>query len=270
MGFEFPDIDPVAVSLGPLDIRWYALAYLAGFLLGWKYCISLAKRDRALRPFPDDIDDYLPWAMAGVILGGRIGYVLFYQPMLYLHDPLAALKIWQGGMSFHGGALGVIIATVIFCYLRKIPLLRMTDLVASVAPIGLFFGRLANFVNGELYGRVTSVPWAVHFPRGGDVYRHPSQIYEALLEGVLLFTVLFILARREGIRKRPGILSGVFLIGYGAARAFVELFRQPDKQIGFIWNVLSMGQILSAPMILAGAFLIVYGLKKSGAPHASS
>lgn len=264
MALDFPNIDPVAFALGPIEIRWYALAYMAGFILGWQYCLYLAGKNKdGQRPFKTDIDDFLPWAVLGVILGGRIGYVFFYQPELYLDDPLEAFKIWHGGMAFHGGITGVIVALFAFCKLRTIPVLRLADMLACVTPIGLFFGRIANFINGELFGRISPVPWAVNFPRGGDMTRHPSQLYEAALEGVVLFLILFGLSRFERVRNRPGILAGAFLIGYGVFRAFVELFREPDIQIGFVFQIFTMGQVLCLPMIIGGLAVIAYAAFKN-------
>lgn len=268
MALPFPDIDPVAFAIGPIQIRWYALAYLTGFLAGWRYCLSLAG-GRGAQPRPDknDIDDFLPWAIAGVILGGRIGYILFYNFDAYLSAPVEILKLWHGGMSFHGGLIGVIAALVLFARRRGFAVLNLSDLLACVAPLGLFFGRLANFVNGELYGRAGDVPWAVVFPRGGPEPRHPSQIYEALLEGLVLFAVLFVLARRETIRARPGILSGVFLAGYALFRFGVEFFREPDEQVGYILGVLTMGQILCLPMFALGAGLAFLAMRPDRSPH---
>ena len=258
--WEFPNIDPVVISLGPFDIRWYALAYLAGFLLGWRYCLRLADIDSDTRPDRMDIDDFLPWAIAGVIFGGRLGYVFFYQFEYYAVHPLEILKLWQGGMSFHGGALGVIVALLIYPSIHKFQHLRLADIVCACVPLGIFFGRVANFVNGELFGRVTNSTLGMVFPRGGPYPRHPSQLYEAALEGLLLFAVLFVLVRNDWVRSRPGIVSGVFLAGYGLARAFVEFFREPDAHIGFIVGAVSMGQVLSIPMILAGVGLVVYAV----------
>jgi phosphatidylglycerol:prolipoprotein diacylglycerol transferase len=218
--------------------------------------MKLAGMDKDARPNAADIDDFLPWVIIGVILGGRFGYVLFYYPSYFIANPLDAFKIWEGGMSFHGGTLGVIAAMVGFSVLRKISLLRLADLIAVCAPIGLFFGRIANFINGELYGRVTESAWGIVFPRAGELPRHPSQLYEAALEGAALFVVLFFLARMPAVRDRRGMLAGVFLIGYGAFRAFIEFFREPDKHIGLIGEFISMGQVLSLPMIVAGLVLI--------------
>ncbi|TVQ83805.1 MAG: prolipoprotein diacylglyceryl transferase [Micavibrio sp.] len=262
-GIPFPEIDPVAFSIfGFFDVRWYALAYLAGFLGGWGYGIWLsgrfAKAVPDWRPHRQDIEDMLPWLVGGVILGGRLGYVLFYNPAYYLAHPLHVFHLWEGGMSFHGGMAGVI--AVLFFYARGqgISLLRLSDLVACAAPIGLFFGRIANFINGELFGRVTTAPWGVIFPYGGPFPRHPSQIYEAIGEGLLLFILLYVLARVAGYWKKPGLLSGVFLAGYGLARFCVEWVREPDPQLGLFAEYLTMGQILSLPMILGGVFLIHY------------
>lgn len=260
MDFVFPNIDPVAFWLGPLPVRWYALAYLAGFILGWRYAMYLAGFDKNVRPEKEDIDDFIPWAIVGVILGGRLGYVLFYQFDLYLEHPLEALKVWQGGMSFHGGALGVIIALIAYPLLKGFNQFRLADMVCAAVPIGLFFGRIANFINGELYGRVSDVSWAIVFPGGGDNPRHPSQLYEAVLEGALLFVILFVLIRNDSIRGKPGIVSGAFLALYGVFRSFVELFREPDAHIGFLFGQFSMGQLLSLPMIAAGLGLIAFAL----------
>lgn len=257
----FPEIDPVAFSVLGLPIRWYALAYIAGFLLGWQYCLYLAGLGKeGERPNKTDIDDYLPWAILGVIVGGRAGYVFFYQPELYLADPLEAFRLWHGGMSFHGGILGVIVSMFTYSYKHKFPVLRLADMLACVAPIGLFFGRIANFVNGELFGRVTSVSWGVVFPRGGEFPRHPSQLYEAALEGALLFLILWIARSRFKVLDKPGIASGIFLAGYGVFRVFVEFFREPDLQIGYIGGVVTMGQLLCIPMILGGVVLVCYGI----------
>lgn len=252
----FPNIDPVLVQFGPIMIRWYGLAYVAALVLGWLYVCRLAAGPPRIAT-RKDVDDFLVWATLGVVLGGRVGYILFYQPAYFLDNPVAILRIWEGGMSFHGGLLGVVVATLIFVRKRGIPLLAFSDVVARAAPIGLFLGRLANFVNGELFGRVTDVSWGVVFPRGGSLPRHPSQIYEALIEGILLFALLLVLARRKEIRERSGLLTGVFLIGYGAARLVAELFRQPDVQIGFLAWGTTMGQWLSVPMIVAGLYLII-------------
>ena len=256
LGIPFPEIDPILIQIGLIAIRWYGLAYVAGLVLAWRYVRSLAERPpKTLKA--RDVDDFLIWATLGVILGGRLGYVVIYNGGYFLENPLAILETWKGGMSFHGGLLGVITATLLFCRYRKIPVLEFGDVVAAAAPIGLFLGRVANFINGELFGRATDVPWAMVFPHGGPVLRHPTQIYEALLEGVVLFAMLFILARREEIRKRPGTLIGVFLAGYAIARIIVEFFRQPDAQIGLLLGGSTMGQWLSVPMFVVGVIFLV-------------
>ncbi len=256
LAIPFPAIDPVAVSIGPIAIRWYALAYLAGFILGWRYCLSLA-RSTPGRPAPDDYDEFLTWAVIGVILGGRLGYVLFYNLPYYLHNPLEALAVWHGGMSFHGGALGVVAAILLFSWRRGLSPFAFADLVCAAVPIGLFFGRIANFINGELYGRpAPGVEWAGVFPRDPlQVPRHPSQLYEAALEGLLLFIILAVAVRSPVVRARPGMVSGLFLIGYGLSRIVVEFFREPDPQLGFLWGGATMGQLLSIPMVLIGLWL---------------
>jgi len=252
----FPAIDPVLIHLGPLAIRWYSLAYIVGLLAGWRYIRALAlKPPHAATPL--EIDDFLTWAILGVVLGGRLGYVLFYNFDYYLENPLSVLKVWQGGMSFHGGFLGVVVAGLLFVRRRGIRILPFADLVACATPIGLFLGRLANFINGELFGRPSDVPWAVIFPNGGPYPRHPSQLYEAGLEGLALFALLHILSRWEAVRLRPGLLTGVFLSGYATARMIGELFRQPDFHIGFLTGGTTMGQWLSTPMLAVGLYLIV-------------
>jgi len=256
----FPAIDPVAIAVGPFIVRWYALAYIVGLLLGWRYCLMLADRPPRLVE-RRDIDDFLVWATLGVVLGGRIGYVLFYKPGYYLEHPLEALYLWHGGMSFHGGALGVTIAILLFTRARRLPVFAFSDIVVEAIPIGLFFGRIANFINGELYGRETDVPWAMVFPGGGPGPRHPSQLYEALCEGLLLFLLLLI-AEHKGARRRPGILSGLFLIGYAVARMSGEVFRQPDVQLGFLLFGTTMGQLLSIPVLLAGILLILWAWRR--------
>lgn len=262
--FTFPAIDPVLIQIGPVAIRWYALAYIAGLLLGWQLL------RRMVRPIADqitevDIDDFLVWATVGVIVGGRLGYVLFYHLDYYLENPASVLAVWQGGMSFHGGFLGVIVAAILFARKRKFPPLMFGDLLGCVAPVGLFFGRIANFINGELFGRISDAPWAVIFPRGGPEPRHPSQLYEAGLEGLVLFVVLMAISRSEVVCRRHGTRIGVFMVGYGLARSIVELFRQPDAHLGFISGNMTMGQLLSVPMLLVGAALIVYASCKDKA-----
>lgn len=259
LAIPYPYIDPVLVEIGPFAIRWYALAYLFGLILGWRYARWLAGRSGG-RIAAIDVDDFLMWATAGVILGGRLGYVLFYRPGFYLTHPFEIAKVWQGGMSFHGGLLGVVIAGVLFCRSRKIAIRPFADIIFCAAPIGLFLGRLANFINAELVGRPADVPWAMIFP-GYPEPRHPSQLYQAALEGLVLFVLLHVLWRVEAIRSRAGVLSGAFLIGYGVFRSFAELFRQPDANLGLLYAGATMGQLLSLPMIAAGLTLIWLGAK---------
>jgi phosphatidylglycerol:prolipoprotein diacylglycerol transferase len=262
----FPAIDPVAVAVGPFVVRWYALAYIVGLLLGWRYCLVLADRPPRLVE-RRDIDDFLVWATLGVVLGGRIGYVLFYQPGYYLQHPIEALYLWHGGMSFHGGALGVTLAILLFTRARRLPVLAFSDVIAEAIPIGLFFGRIANFINGELFGRETDIPWAMVFPNGGPVPRHPSQLYEAVCEGLLLF-LLLLLAEHRGARRRPGVVTGLFLIGYAVARMSGELFRQPDAQLGFLVFGTTMGQLLSIPVLIAG-FILIWWARRQPASTAA-
>ncbi len=265
----FPTIDPVALSLGPLTIRWYALAYVAGILVGWWLLRRLNLRPiDGLPPRPlskQAIDDIMVWAIAGILLGGRLGYVLFYKPGYYLEFPAEIFKVWHGGMSFHGGFIGVLVAMYLFCRKFDISCLILMDMLAAVAPVGLFFGRIANFINGELYGRVAAsdVSWAMVFPGGGDLPRHPSQLYEATMEGLLLFILLFGLAWYSRIREKPGMLSGLFLIGYGIARSTAELFREPDAHLGFLLGgSATMGQLLSLPMIAAGMAIMLWAWRR--------
>ncbi len=272
MALTYPHIDPVALKLGPLSIRWYGLAYITGLILGWRYTVWLARQKRFngpdSRPTAGDLDDFLFWAMAGVLLGGRLGIVLFYQPSFYFSHPLEIVRIWQGGMSFHGGMLGVTTALILFARQRKMHLFDISDLVAA-APIGLFFGRLANFVNGELWGRVTDSPLGMVFPGpgAGPLPRHPSQLFEAASEGLILFILLAIAAQQPAIRSRRGLLTGLFLMGYAIARSVCELFREPDSYLGFVLGgVISMGQVLSFPMLLVGLAMIVYGFRTSMRP----
>jgi phosphatidylglycerol:prolipoprotein diacylglycerol transferase len=252
----FPAIDPVALEIGPLVLRWYALAYIAGIVLGW----WLARRLVALSPVAatrDQLDDAVTWVTLGIILGGRLGYVLFYRPGYYVTAPWEALYVWQGGMAFHGGMLGVAVALLWFCRRQKIDPLLFGDRVACVVPVGLFFGRLANFANGELWGRVTDVSWGMVFPHAGPEPRHPSQLYQAFLEGVCLFVLMQVLVRMPALRARPGLLCGVFLMGYGVARIVGEVFRQPDAHLGFLAFGVTMGQVLSLPMLAIGAWLVM-------------
>ncbi|HCM83849.1 MAG TPA: prolipoprotein diacylglyceryl transferase [Alphaproteobacteria bacterium] len=251
----FPEIDPIAFQIGPMAIRWYALAYIAGLLLGWQYAAHWARKN-TWRPNAEDFENFLTWAIFGVVLGGRIGYCLFYQPEYYLSHPAEILMVWHGGMSFHGGALGVIAAIIAFARFNKIHWMALGDLVAAATPIGLFFGRIANFINGELYGRVTDSSLGMVFPNGGELPRHPSQLYQAAMEGLILFAVLFFVLRNDKLRARHGFTGGAFLAGYGCARIIGELFREPDAFLGFI-GIFTMGQLLSLPMIAVGVFLML-------------
>jgi phosphatidylglycerol:prolipoprotein diacylglycerol transferase len=259
----FPDIDPVAFSIGPLAVHWYGLAYVAGIMLGWFYArrlvgnASLWKGDQS--PITHaHLDDFLVWVAAGIVLGGRIGYILFYDLASVVENPIRAIEIWNGGMSFHGGFLGATIAMVVFARRNGIPVWSMFDIVAAVVPIGLLFGRIANFINGELWGRLSSAPWAVVFPTGGPFARHPSQLYEAGLEGIVLLLVLALMIFRFKALKVPGVVSGTFVIGYALCRIFVEFFREPDAQLGYLAGTgwLTMGMVLSLPMILVGLWAI--------------
>lgn len=270
----FPDIDPVLIQIGPFAIRWYALAYIAGLVLGWRYVVALAQTPRiwpgAAPVTKLDVDDALLWAALGVIMGGRLGYVLVYNPAYFASHPLEIFYVWQGGMSFHGGAFGVLVAILLFARSRGIPPLSMMDLASAAAPIGLFFGRIANFINAELWGRVTDAPWGVIFPTGGPLPRHPSQLYEAALEGIALFLLLRVLTHSLGALKKPGVTTGIFIAGYGVARTTVEFFREPDQQIGYLFgDWLTMGMILSVPMVLVGAGLALYFARAEAKPAAA-
>jgi phosphatidylglycerol---prolipoprotein diacylglyceryl transferase len=256
----FPNIDPVIVEIGPIAIHWYGVGYVIGILFAWWYSKKLVSTPRlwaggapAMRP--TDVDDFLLWAAVGVVAGGRLGYVLFYDLERYLDDPTAILAIWSGGMSFHGGLLGVIVAMILFARSRGIDVWSMFDTIAPGVPVGLGLVRLTNFINSELWGSVTDAPWGVVFPNGGPLPRHPSQLYEALLEGLVLFLVLWILVWKRGRLKTPRFVGGAFIAGYGLSRIFVEFFRVPDAHIGYLaggW--LTMGMILSLPMVAAGVW----------------
>ena len=261
----FPQIDPVLVSIGPFAIRWYALAYIGGILIGWLYARALIRNERRWGgPAPLtvlDFDDFVLWVTLGIILGGRAGYVLFYNLPHFVDHPADILKVWTGGMSFHGGFLGCVAAVVLFAWKRGVPILPLGDLTCAVGPIGLLLGRLANFINGELWGRTTDVSWAMVFPGAGPLPRHPSQIYEAALEGLVLLIVLAVLVR-AGALRRPGLIIGAFAVGYAIARSICELFREPDAQLGFLWGGLTMGMLLNIPLMLAGLAFIATALKR--------
>jgi len=253
-------------TVGPFSIRWYALAYIAGILLGWLYArVIIAKERWWGGPAPltvADYDDFVLWVTLGIILGGRIGYVLFYNFELFREHPIEMLKVWNGGMSFHGGFFGCVLAVVLFAWKRGIPFLSVGDITCAVGPIGLFLGRLANFVNGELWGRETDVTWAMIFPADREqLARHPSQLYEATLEGLVLLLILHMLIRR-GALKRPGIIIGAFAMLYAVFRSFCELFREPDVQLGFLWHGTTMGMLLSIPLFLAGVGYVAYALRR--------
>jgi len=252
----FPD-NTTFLVLGPLVLRWYALAYIGGLVIGWRWMRVLAQRHPAAAT-PLQVDEFLSWATAGVVLGGRLGYVMFYQPSRYLAEPIEIFAVWQGGMSFHGGMVGTALATFLYCRRHGIPLWGFADRLAVVAPVGLFLGRLANFANGELWGREAppGLPWAMRFPGAGDVLRHPSQLYQAFLEGAVLLAVMVAMSRHEAIRARFGLLTGIFLVGYAIARIIGEFFRQPDANLGFLYAGATMGQLLSLPMLAVGLLLI--------------
>lgn len=259
----FPDIDPVIFAIGPLQVRWYGLAYVTGILIGWRYARRLVENGRlwpsaGSRMTALDMDDFLIWATIGIVAGGRIGYILFYDFSSVAANPMRAIEIWNGGMSFHGGLIGTLVAMILFARARSIPLFNLFDVICAVVPVGLFFGRLANFINSELWGKLTDVPWAVVFPTGGPFPRHPTQLYEAALEGLALLAVLaWVIYRRQALKK-PGLVAGCFVAGYALARIFVEFYREPDIQIGYLaggW--LTMGMVLSLPMLALGLWAIL-------------
>lgn len=259
MGLAYPEISPILVQIGPLAIRWYALAYLLGIVLGWglikhicrKYGFKLEKKQ---------LEDLVFYITLGIILGGRFGYVAFYGEKIIQHW-YEVFEIWKGGMSFHGGAIGVIVA--LFCFARryKMSFFAISDIVVLVVPIGLFLGRLANFVNDELWGRVSDVPWAVRFPNGGFLPRHPSQLYEAFFEGIVMFVVLNCLWRYSWVRDHRGLVSGLFAVLYGVFRILMEQFREPDAHMGFFFGSFTMGQLLSVPFILLGLYGLFVALR---------
>ncbi|TYC55788.1 prolipoprotein diacylglyceryl transferase [Rhodobacterales bacterium] len=263
----FPAIDPVLIEFGPFALRWYALAYIVGIILAWRYMRSLVVNDTlwgtVRRPDPVALDDFVLWGTLGIIIGGRIGYVLFYNPAYYMANPAEILAVWTGGMSFHGGFTGTVIAMILFAWRRGLSVWTLFDLAGCAAPIGLFFGRIANFINAELWGRPTDVHWAFVFPGAGPEPRHPSQLYEAALEGIVLFCVLRLLSNRFKLLQKPGFLAGAFAAGYGIARTISEFFRVPDAQIGYLSGFLTMGMLLSVPMILAGIAAMVWASSRA-------
>jgi phosphatidylglycerol:prolipoprotein diacylglycerol transferase len=249
----FPNIDPYIIRFGELGVTWYSLSYVTGILLGWKYASYLIDKGYSYIKFKD-LDDYITWLIISIIVGGRLGYVILYDPYEYFSDPIKILLTYKGGMSFHGGLAGVIISSYIFCKKRNIKIFILTDLLAQGTPFGLFFGRIANFINGELYGHETNLPWGVIFPRGGDIPRHPSQIYEAISEGLILFFVIYYFSIKKMKNKKIGFLSGVFLLGYGLARFICEYFRIADFEFLFITS----GQLYSVPMLIFGLYLTIF------------
>jgi phosphatidylglycerol:prolipoprotein diacylglycerol transferase len=270
----FPVFDPVAIAIGPIAIRWYALGYIGGIVFGWIYARSLLKNQKLWGgPAPislPQIDDFILWVTVGIILGGRTGYVLFYNLPFFIQHPAEILELWKGGMSFHGGFMGCVVAVMWFARKNGIPILSLGDITTGVAPIGIFLVRITNFINSELWGRPADpdLPWAMIFPNGGPLPRHPSQLYEAGLEGIVLFTVLAVMIR-YGALKRPGLILGSFIALYGLARIAGEHFREPDPQLGFLWGGLTMGMLLSVPMVIAGAIIIVAARRRKS-PTASS
>jgi phosphatidylglycerol:prolipoprotein diacylglycerol transferase len=261
----YPAINPVLVTIGPLPIRWYALAYIAGLIFGWAYVRHLvgnaALWDGLPRPSVASIDDLIVYVAFGIIIGGRLGYVLFYNPGFYLAHPGEIVAVWKGGMSFHGGLVGAALAIVLFARRVHVPVASVMDVSAAAVPIGLCLGRLANFIKPELWGRPTNVPWAMVFPGSDGAPRHPSQLYEAALEGIVLFVLLYILVRLGALR-RPGLVTGIFAIGYGIARITCEFFREPDPQLGFLYAGATMGMILSLPVIAVGIAFVILALRK--------
>ncbi|MBB3315841.1 MULTISPECIES: prolipoprotein diacylglyceryl transferase [Rhizobium] len=281
----FPEIDPIAFSLGPLSIHWYGLAYVAGIMLGWYYARQIAGNNKL---WPGDVspitkvqlDDFIIWVALGIVLGGRIGYILFYDMPAVIENPIRAIQIWNGGMSFHGGLMGTTIAMAIFARRNSVPIWSLFDIVAAVVPIGLFCGRIANFINGELWGRLTDAPWGMVFCNqyiernngycpGGDFVRHPSQLYEAGLEGIVLLLVLAVLIYGFRALKSPGFITGVFVCGYALSRIFVEFFREPDAQLGYLLgtNWLTMGMVLSTPMVLLGIWAMLRARRQAALQH---
>jgi phosphatidylglycerol:prolipoprotein diacylglycerol transferase len=262
----YPVIDPVFVNLGPFPIRWYALAYVAGLVAGWATARFLVGRDRLWatgqpRPSVVSIDDLVVYIAVGIIIGGRAGYVLFYNLPFFLANPAEVPKLWTGGMAFHGGLVGAVLGLWLFARRHKVPVFTVGDVVAAGVPFGLLFGRLANFIKPELWGRASDVPWAMVFPGAGPFPRHPSQLYEAALEGLVLLLVLAFVIRRAGLR-RPGLVMGLFTAGYGLARITAEFFREPDVQLGYLFGGATMGMLLSVPLVAIGLVLVAYAVRR--------
>ncbi len=247
------NFDPVAIQIFSFDIRWYSLAYIIGILIGWILSKKIFINDYELK---DKFDDYITYVILGIIIGGRLGYVFFYNLSYYLENFLDIFKIWQGGMSFHGGLIGIIVSTILFSKINNHNPYKYLDIVSMVAPIGIFFGRVANFLNSELYGTETNLPWAVKFIQIDDLYRHPSQLYEAFFEGIMLFLIL-IYFRNKGYLKTPGYISGLFLLFYSAFRFIIEFFRNPDEHLGYLFLNLTMGQIISFMFLIIGIYLVI-------------
>ena len=263
---NYPVIDPVMVNLGPLPVRWYAMGYIVSLVAGWLIARRLVRSDAlwggARRPSSESLDDLLVYVAFGAVLGGRTGYVLFYNLAFFLENPLEIPAVWKGGMSFHGGLAGATLGAWLFARREKIPFLSVGDLCSAVAPIGLFLVRIANFIKPELWGRPSDVAWAMVFPGAGPAPRHPRQLYEAGLEGLALGLIVA-LAVRFGAFRRPGLTSGLFIGFYGLARIFCEFFREPDPQLGFLFGGATMGMLLSAPLVLLGVVLVVYSLRRA-------
>ena len=260
------NFDPVLIDLGVLQIRWYSLAYIGGIVIGWLYAIKIIKltsenKYNFIQIKTEQFDNLIVYIILGIILGGRLGYILFYNFEYFIQNFIEIFKIWEGGMSFHGGLLGVVVATFIFSKIYNINFFKCADIISSVAPIGIFFGRIANFINGELYGKYSNLPWSIIFPDGENISRHPSQIYEALLEGLILFLLLNYLALKKEFLFKTGYISSFFLIFYSIFRLFSEIFREPDKHIGLYFNYFSMGSLLSLITLFIGLF-IIYSIKK--------
>ena len=258
---QFPHIDPVFLRIGPLQFRWYGLMYILAFIATY-FILRGESRRKQLPLTMDDVADLVFYGAMGVVLGGRLGYILFYNLGFYLTHPFRVFAVWEGGMSFHGGLLGVILAFALYARKKGVPFLSLMDMAALCAPIGLGLGRIGNFINGELYGRVTDVPWGMVFPGGGNLPRHPSQLYEAFLEGLLLFVIILVVSRWS---KVPGVPAWALCAGYGLFRFIVEFFREPDAQLGIFLGLFSMGQFLSLPMFLLGSFMVFKLSRRSSA-----
>jgi len=260
------NLDPVLIDFGLFQIRWYSISYIIGIILGWIYAIKIIKEIAKKHNFtlisPKVFDDLIIYLILGIVLGGRLGYVIFYNFEHYSQNFFEIFKIWQGGMSFHGGLLGVIIVIIFFSKIKKVNFFNLTDIIVCVAPIGLFFGRIANFINGELFGKASTLPWAVVFPNGGNIPRHPSQIYEAFLEGIVLFILINFFALKKKLLLKTGYISALFLILYSILRIFSENFREPDEHLGYLFNYFSMGTLLSFVTFFTGGLIIFFIKKK--------